>query len=97
MVLLYQIIQHFWCARRKQDAGKGNSNVYSPVELQVLRWVKSIYEGFYPLEDSKYKFLSFGNDYKDCIAPIHCLLKYSIPPRQGKALESLIRKPIAPQ
>lgn len=48
------------------------------------------------MEDSKEKFLSFGSDYKDCVAPLHCLLKYSIPPRQGKALDSLIRKPIAP-
>lgn len=99
IVLLYQIIQHFWCARIRNDNNfatpKVTSNVYSPVELQVIRWVKTIYEEFNELEDSKDKFLSYGSDFKDCIAPIFCLMKYSIPPRRVKSLESLNRKPIS--
>lgn len=89
IVLLYQVIQHFWCARARSDSSpssKAASNVYSPVELQVIRWVKAIYEEFNQLEDSKDRFLSFGTDFRDCVAPIFCLLKYSIPPRRVKSL-----------
>lgn len=49
IVLLYQIIQHFWCARPRADITRPISNVYSPTELQVLRWIKGIYEEFHPL------------------------------------------------
>jgi hypothetical protein len=56
------------------------------MELQVIRWVKAIYEQFNELEDSKDKFISFGSDYKDCIAPIYCLMKYSISPKKLKSL-----------
>jgi hypothetical protein len=57
--------------------------------------VKSIYEEYNELEDSKERFLSFGKDYKDCLAPIYCLYKYILTPKKAKYLEQVNKKPLS--
>lgn len=60
----------------------------------MIKWVKSCYEAGNELENSKDKFMSFGNDYKDCLAPIFCLLRYATPATKEKVMDSLNKWPI---
>jgi hypothetical protein len=96
LILLYQLYSQFWCQRQKLEplTSKPQSNVYSNVELSVLRWVKTCYEAVNELDDAKNKFMSFGKDYQDCIAPIHCLLRYANPARKAETLNELNKRPI---
>jgi len=49
IILFYQIIQHFWLNRKGNETHtiKYVSNVYSDVELNIIKWVQGIYEGYH--------------------------------------------------
>lgn len=45
-ILFYQIISNFWYNPQKIKSSDMKSNVYSSVEMQVLKWIKQIYSQY---------------------------------------------------
>ena len=99
IVLFYQIVSNFWYNTSKlkisltqndknhQTASITSvSNVYSVNEMTVLRWVKNIYEKYNEFEDTFYKFMSYGDDFKDCVGLIFAIYHHIINPSKKKEI-----------
>ena len=78
IILFYQVISNFWYnpQKLKQSNLQGfKSNIYSPIQLSVLKWIKQIYQEYNEGDD--HKFVDFNRDFKDSLAPIYSLYHYN--------------------
>ena len=89
IILFYQVISNFWYNPQKIKNTEIKSNIYSNNELQVLKWIKSIYIDYN--ENDEHRFLDYSKDFKDCLAPIYSLFHYTFS-YQNQQLEGLNKR-----